>query len=187
MQKSFCFLGSLPSPSCLVEVRIFRETTHYTFQHPAVKRPIIHFNIRLKKPRTQIYMDLKVQCIEKSEGYGGRSRDTGAVRGRTRVCGHVHRHLSSNCGHSSRFDNTGDTETAWGAWGGSGQAWRQISSAHRVVTTRRAHRRIAAPWYPRRWWWGGRRAGGRRVYECKYSGTSTRPNMPKKNSLQTCE
>jgi len=41
--------------------------------------------------------------VQNSEG---RSRDTGAVRGRARVCGHVHRHLSSNCGHSSRFDNT---------------------------------------------------------------------------------
>ena len=33
-----------------------------------------------------------------------------------------------------------------------GMLTRQISSAHRVVTTRRAHRRKAAPWYPRRWW-----------------------------------
>ena len=39
----------------------------------------------------------------------------GAVRGRARVCGHVHRHLSSNGGHSTRFDNTGGAETAWGA------------------------------------------------------------------------
>ena len=57
----------------------------------------------------------KVNSIHKLEGCGGRSRDTGAVRGRARVCGHVHRHLSSNCGHSSRFDNTGGAETARGA------------------------------------------------------------------------
>ena len=49
-------------------------------------------------------------------------------------------------------DSTTRAETAWGARGGGGQAWRQISSAHRVVTTRRAHRRKAAPWYPRRRW-----------------------------------
>jgi len=59
-----------------------------------------------------------------------------------------------------------------------------IMKKHRVVATRRAHCRKAAPWYPRRWWWGGCQPGGWRACECKHWSTSTRPNTHKKNSIK---
>jgi len=43
------------------------------------------------------------------------SQETLAQSGGVQESVDMYRHLSSNCGHSSRFDNTGDTETAWGA------------------------------------------------------------------------